>query len=132
MEKDKVDNIKKTSPSYTTLQLGVWRVIIANSVVKLPGKESFSVLPLVLAFAAEIYRLAPNLVIFYVFTKVWSGIQSSLILRTSSHLLTIVSNFDNQSSRLVSDDLYSLRPHWSVENLIVLPLCKQCLLRRSA
>ncbi|KIM76355.1 hypothetical protein PILCRDRAFT_646733 [Piloderma croceum F 1598] len=90
MEKNQVDNTKKTSPSYTTLQLGVWRVIIVNSVIKLPGKESLSVLPLVLAFATEIYTLAPDLVILYVLTKVWSGIQSSLILRTSSHLLTVL------------------------------------------
>jgi len=109
MEKNQVDNIKKMSPSYTTSQLGVWRIIIANSVVKLPGKESLSVLPLVLAFAAEIYTLAPNLVILYVLTKVWSGIQSSLILRTSSHLLTVVSNFENRPPRLEFDDLYSLR-----------------------
>ena len=132
MEKTQVDSVKESSHSYTALQLGVWRVLIAKSVVRLPGKELLPALPLILVFVGEIYALAPGLVVFFILTKVWSGIQSSLILRTSSHLLTIVSNFDNQSSRLVSDDLYSLRPHWSVENLIVLPLCKQCLLRRSA
>lgn len=99
--KNQVDNIKKTSPSYTTLQLGVWRVIIVNSIVKLPGKETLSVLPLVLVFVTEIYTLAPDLVILYVLTKVWSGIQSSLILRTSSHLLTTVSNFENRASSCI-------------------------------
>ena len=84
--------IDKTAASYTAVQLGVWRLLIAKSTVKLPGKDLFSVFPLLLSFVANIYTLAPNLVVFFVLTKVWSGIQSSLILRTSSHLLTVVSN----------------------------------------
>jgi hypothetical protein len=97
MEKTQVDSVKETSHSYTALQLGVWRVLVAKSVVKLPGKDSLSTLPLILVFAAEVYTLAPGLVILFILTKVWSGIQSSLILRTSSHLLTVVSNFSNSA-----------------------------------
>ena len=92
MEKNKKDDVKRSSQSYTDVQLGVWRVLIAKSVVKLPGKDALSVLPLILVFVGDIYALAPGLVIFFLLTKIWSGVQSSLILRTSSHLLTIVSN----------------------------------------
>ncbi|KIM76348.1 hypothetical protein PILCRDRAFT_826332 [Piloderma croceum F 1598] len=90
MEKTQVDSVKETSHSYTALQLGVWRVLVAKSVVKLPGKDLLSALPLILVFAAEVYTLAPGLVVLFILTKVWSGIQSSLILRTSSHLLTVL------------------------------------------
>jgi len=85
--------VDKTHAPYTTLQLGVWHVLIAKSGVKLPGKDAFSALPLLLAFVAEIYALAPDLVVFFVLTKIWTGFQSSLILHTSNHLLTVVSNF---------------------------------------
>ena len=85
-------DIDKMPASYIDLQLGVWRVLVAKSVVKLPGKGSLSAFSLLAVFIIEIYTLAPNLVVFFVLTTVWSGIQSSLILRTSSHLLTVVSN----------------------------------------
>jgi Na+/H+ antiporter NhaB len=87
--------IDPTTPSYTVTNVGVWRVLIAKSALNLRGKElkdSFSVLPLLLIFVAEIYALAPDLVVFFILTKVWSGIQSSLVLYTSNHLLTVVSN----------------------------------------
>ena len=83
--------VEETPSQFAALQLGVWRVLIAESNLKLPGKDSFSVFPLLLAFVVEIYSLAPDLVICFVLTKVWSGVQSSLILRTSNHLLTVVS-----------------------------------------
>ena len=95
MKKDEISQIDPATSSYTVTYVGVWRVLIAKSALKLRGKElkeTFSVLPLLLIFVAEIYTLAPDLVVFYVLTKVWSGIQSSLILHTSNHLLTVVSN----------------------------------------
>jgi hypothetical protein len=87
--------IDKTKPSHTAIQLGVWRVLIAKSEAlktQLPWKDSFFVFRYLLVFITEIYTLAPSLVVFFILTKVWSGIQPSLILRTSNHLLTVVSN----------------------------------------
>jgi hypothetical protein len=95
MKKDQIDQIDPTASSYTVTYVGVWRVLIAKSALRLRGKElknSFSILPLLLIFVTEIYTLAPGLVVFFVLTKVWSGIQSSLVLHTSNHLLTVVSN----------------------------------------
>jgi hypothetical protein len=103
MEKDQKDDVDRTTPSYSVTHLGVWRILIAKSGLNLPGKDwknSFSVFPVLLIFIAEIYALAPDLVVFFVLTKVWSGIQSSLLLRTSNHLLTVVSN-DRPLDRLV-------------------------------
>lgn len=85
---------------YNVAQLGVWRVLIAKSVSSLPGKnwrDTFTVFPLFLVFVMEIYQLSPELFIFFVFTRLWSGIQSSLVLRTSNNLLTVVSTWFSPS-----------------------------------
>ena len=79
---------------YTVVQLGVWRVLIAKSNLKLPRihpwKDVSSVLQLLYVFMLEIYRLSPGLFIGIMLTKLSSGVESSLTLYASSRLLTIV------------------------------------------
>ena len=91
MEEKKAENVETP---YTVVQLGVWRILIAKSSFKLPGKLPWkdvrSVLQLLYVFLLEIYHLSPALFIYIILTKCSSGMEYSLRLYASSRLLTIV------------------------------------------
>jgi hypothetical protein len=84
----------KTPLPYTVIQLGVWRVLIAKS-INVPTKywkDSLSTLPLLCLFITDIYQLAPGLFCLFIFTQLWSGLKTSMLLLASGRLLAIVNN----------------------------------------
>jgi hypothetical protein len=94
MEKETKSEADKTPPPYKVSQLGVWRVLIAKSITKVPGqywKDSLYSLPLLRLFVTDIYQLAPDLFCLFIFTRLWSGIKTSILLVASNRLLAIVS-----------------------------------------
>lgn len=98
---------ESTETPYNVVQLGVWRVLIAKSSLKLPGKNPWkdviSVFQLLYVFMLEIYHLSPELFVCFMLTKVSSGVESSLTLYASSRLLTIVrSDFREFLTPLIS------------------------------
>ncbi|KAJ6600174.1 hypothetical protein B0H10DRAFT_697698 [Mycena sp. CBHHK59/15] len=90
--------IDRSDTSYTTLDLGVWRVLLAtkdpDSSIFLGFKSSWNTvaaaLPLILRFLGEIYHLRPDLVLLFFLLKLWSGVESVLMLYVSSRLLRII------------------------------------------
>ncbi|KAJ7626077.1 P-loop containing nucleoside triphosphate hydrolase protein [Roridomyces roridus] len=86
--------------SYTSLHLGVWRVLLPKDTTSgfrrwnmFPMEKWNSVVkayPLVLRFLREIYELDPMLVIFVVLLKLCEGMESVLTLWVSGKLLQII------------------------------------------
>ncbi|KAJ7105195.1 P-loop containing nucleoside triphosphate hydrolase protein [Mycena epipterygia] len=81
---------------YTSLDLGVWRVLLPKETSKGfrvsmdKWNTVVSAYPLVLRFLLEVYSLNPRLVIFVVLLKLWGGFESVLMLYVSSKLLKII------------------------------------------
>lgn len=89
--------VPEDAKPYTTIDLGVWRVLLHKDVVsKTYGismeKWNMAVLayPLLLRFLREVYDLNPLLVALVVLLKLWEGVESVLMLYVSSRLLQIV------------------------------------------
>lgn len=78
-----------------TLQLGVYSVTLKTQKSKWNPKrriqDTFSGLPVLKRFALEIYNLEPVLFAMFVLAKIWSGVESAILLYLSSQILTIVS-----------------------------------------
>ncbi|KAJ7028923.1 P-loop containing nucleoside triphosphate hydrolase protein [Mycena alexandri] len=83
---------------YTTLDLGVWRVLLPRDVVS-GGFFSATVskwntivfaYPVVSRFFREIYSLSPHLVILVLLLKLWGELESVLMLYVSGRLLQII------------------------------------------
>ncbi|PBK82584.1 P-loop containing nucleoside triphosphate hydrolase protein [Armillaria gallica] len=76
-----------------TVQLGVWKVSILNS-SPLDLRKQFldlkDALRYVRRLAIDVYTLEPILATLFVFNKLWSGVQSALLLYFSSQILRMV------------------------------------------
>ncbi len=76
-----------------TFQLGVWKVSVLKS-SPLNLRKQFSDLKDALRcfkrLAIDVYTLEPILATLFVFSKLWSGVQSALLLYFSSHILRMV------------------------------------------
>lgn len=87
--KDLIDDAKIVST-----QLGIWQFSTLKDSEwnpKIPILEITSTLTLFRRLTLEIYSLSPGLLILYVLSKIWSGIEFALLLHLSSRLLQIVS-----------------------------------------
>ncbi|KAJ7652353.1 P-loop containing nucleoside triphosphate hydrolase protein [Mycena polygramma] len=84
--------------SYTTLNLGVWNVLLPNDIasggVWSATKQKWDAIvlayPIVLEFFWDIYRLNPYLFILLVVLKLWGEIESVVLLYMSGRLLRII------------------------------------------
>lgn len=84
---------KDVTPIYSN-QLGVWRVLMQQDPyfgIKKQWDNFLTTIPLIWRLSVDIYNLGPGLFIFAILAKVWSGVESALLLYLSSRLLTIVS-----------------------------------------
>ncbi|KAJ7486852.1 P-loop containing nucleoside triphosphate hydrolase protein [Mycena latifolia] len=102
-EEKVTSNAPKDSPSvddkdaYTEVELGVWRVLLAREKVA-PGfgipmdkwNAAATAYPLLLRFFREIYSLDPRMVILFILLKLWSSMESVLMLYVSGRLLQII------------------------------------------
>lgn len=85
--------------AYTTLNLGVWRVLLPNEIVSggvlSATKHKWNAIvlayPVVLRFFQEIYHLNPQLFIMLILLKLWGEAESVVMLYVSGRLLRIVS-----------------------------------------
>jgi hypothetical protein len=86
------------SNSYTTLNLGVWRVLLPNEIVgggflcttKQKWNSIVLAYPVVRKFFQEIYALHPHLFILLILLKLWGELESVVMLYVSGCLLRIV------------------------------------------
>jgi hypothetical protein len=84
--------------AYTTLNLGVWSVLLPNEVVsggvfsatKQKWNSIVLAYPVVLRFFQEIYALHPNLFVLLIVLKLWGEVESVVMLYVSGRLLQIV------------------------------------------
>jgi hypothetical protein len=96
------DSSKLDDYSYTTLQLGIWRVLFhkdsSASIPLLRGlwvwwKQSIEInssLPLVWRFMRDIYTLAPGLTLLLLILRIGNSVESTMMLYASSRLLRAV------------------------------------------
>ncbi|KAK7055673.1 P-loop containing nucleoside triphosphate hydrolase protein [Favolaschia claudopus] len=94
-DKDKLDDF-----SYSTLQFGVWRMLvpIPDAANKLPFMQSWlekwnnfkSAIPIVQRFFLEVYSLDPILYLLYSLLRVVSAVEGTLMLYASAQLLSSV------------------------------------------
>ncbi|KAJ7453361.1 P-loop containing nucleoside triphosphate hydrolase protein [Mycena galericulata] len=87
------------SEPYTSIDLGVWRVLLPEEIKSTRSRSWISLekwntvvlaYPLVLRFLQEMYHLNPTLVVLVVLLKLWEGVESVLMLYVSSRLLQII------------------------------------------
>jgi hypothetical protein len=96
IKRDHNEKPDSTEANLSTIQLGVWGVLLQQESpldFRKEWSDLFSTLPLIRRVVTEIYILDPSLFIFFIISKVWAGIESALLLYLSSRLLTIVSRF---------------------------------------
>ena len=87
--------------STSSIQLGVWRILLQKESpldFQKQWSNLFSTISLIHRFATEIFHLGPWLFISFIVSKVWTGIESALLLYLSSRILTIVSRASAESS----------------------------------
>ncbi|KAJ7711883.1 hypothetical protein B0H16DRAFT_590413 [Mycena metata] len=92
------DDAEPKNDEYTTLELGVWRVLLPSDAAA-GGLFSATVskwnaiafaYPVVYRFFREIYSLSPHLVIMVILLKLWGELESVLMLYVSGRLLQII------------------------------------------
>ncbi|KAJ7486818.1 P-loop containing nucleoside triphosphate hydrolase protein [Mycena latifolia] len=101
-EKATSDAPKDSTPiddkdAYTEVDLGVWRVLLAREKTArrfgLPvdkWKAAVTAYPFLLRFFREIYALDPRMVILFILLKLWSSMESVLMLYVSGRLFRII------------------------------------------
>ncbi len=86
--------MKETAvPETHTVELGVWKVALLNDThwdYKRKWNNLLMALPLFRRLAIDVYTLEPTLSILFILEKIWSGIESAVLLYLSSRLLRIV------------------------------------------
>jgi hypothetical protein len=86
----------KPSDTFTTEDVGVWRVLIAKStlswtsVIALRWTDVMQTLQRVRRLFGDIYRLGPGLFAFIVLEMLWSSVKDSIFLLLSSRVLKMV------------------------------------------
>jgi hypothetical protein len=86
--------------AYTTMNLGVWSLLLPNEVVsggvfsatKQKWNSIVLAYPVALRFFQEIYALHPNLFVLLIVLKLWGEMESVVMLYVSGRLLQIVSS----------------------------------------
>ncbi|KAJ7175174.1 P-loop containing nucleoside triphosphate hydrolase protein [Mycena crocata] len=82
--------------TYTELDLGVWRVLLANELssgiqgLLTKWRGIRTAWPFILRFGQDIYRLNPGLVCLMVLLKLWAGLEPVLKLYSFTRLLEII------------------------------------------
>ncbi|KAJ7669593.1 P-loop containing nucleoside triphosphate hydrolase protein [Mycena rosella] len=83
--------------AYTSLDLGVWKVLLARENVARGFGVSMdrwntvtAAYPLLLRFLKEVYALDPQMVILFILLKLWGSVESVLLLYVSSRLLQVI------------------------------------------
>jgi hypothetical protein len=90
------ENTTKSSDSFITEDVGVWRVLIAKrtlswtSMIALRWTDVMQTLQRVHRLFGEIYRLGPGLFAFIVLEMLWSSVKDSIFLQLSSRMLKMV------------------------------------------
>ncbi|PBL01640.1 P-loop containing nucleoside triphosphate hydrolase protein [Armillaria gallica] len=86
--------MKETAvPETHTVELGVWKVALLNDThwdYKRKWNSLLMALPLFRRLAIDVYTLEPTLSILFILEKIWSGIESAVLLYLSSRLLRII------------------------------------------
>ncbi|SJL01053.1 uncharacterized protein ARMOST_04369 [Armillaria ostoyae] len=86
--------MKETAvPETRTVELGVWKVALLNDMhwdYKRKWNNLLMALPLFRRLAIDVYTLEPTLSILFILEKIWSGIESAVLLYLSSRLLRII------------------------------------------
>ena len=68
-----------------TVRLGIWKIRIAKTSHTL--SQIKSAVPLLYRLCSDIFTLAPRLFTFFIFCKIWEGVNDSLLMHFSSLLL---------------------------------------------
>ncbi|KAK6964745.1 P-loop containing nucleoside triphosphate hydrolase protein [Favolaschia claudopus] len=100
-EKEKNDTSKESKnekDAYTTLNLGVWSVLLPNEIVSgnivSSTKQKWNAIvlayPVVQDFFRQVYDLNPHLVLLFVALKLWGEMESVVSLYVSGRLLRII------------------------------------------
>ncbi|KAJ7222997.1 hypothetical protein B0H12DRAFT_292569 [Mycena haematopus] len=97
-EKDASPPPVDESDAFTTLNLGVWRVLMPQEVVAggvfSTAKQKWNSIvlayPVVQKFFYQIYQLSPQLFVLLILLKLWEGAESVLMLYVTGRLLRII------------------------------------------
>ncbi|KAJ7669587.1 P-loop containing nucleoside triphosphate hydrolase protein [Mycena rosella] len=101
-EKVSSGTVKNSEPvedadAYASLNLGVWRVLLARETVSRgfgvslnKWNAAVSGYLLLLRFLQEIYSLDPRMVVLFILLKLWDGMETVLMLYVSGRLLQII------------------------------------------
>ncbi|KAJ6494286.1 P-loop containing nucleoside triphosphate hydrolase protein [Mycena sanguinolenta] len=84
--------------AFTTLNLGVWRVLLPQEIVSggfiSTTKQKWNSIvlgyPVVRKFFRQIYELSPHLIVLLILLKLWGEVESILLLYVSDRLLRII------------------------------------------
>ncbi|KAF7369845.1 P-loop containing nucleoside triphosphate hydrolase protein [Mycena sanguinolenta] len=97
-EKDALSPPVDETDAFTTLNLGVWRVllpkeIVSGGVISTTKQKWNSIVlayPVVRKFFGQIYQLSPQLFVLLILLKLWGEVESVLVLYVSDRLLRII------------------------------------------
>ena len=92
---DKSLSEKPTTEALSTLQMGIWQFSTPKETgwsFGIRWDEVRSTWTLLRRLALEIYALCPGLLVLFVLSKIWGGVEDALLMHLSSRLLRIVSH----------------------------------------
>ncbi|KAK0463142.1 uncharacterized protein EV420DRAFT_1732696 [Desarmillaria tabescens] len=84
--------MKTAVPETRTVELGVWKVVLLNNArwdYRSRWNNLLLAFPLFRRLAIDVYTLDPTLSILFILEKIWSGVESAILLYLSSRLLRI-------------------------------------------
>ncbi|KAJ6494288.1 P-loop containing nucleoside triphosphate hydrolase protein [Mycena sanguinolenta] len=97
-EKDASSPSVDETDAFTTLNLGVWHVLLPKEIVSggviSTTKQKWDLIalafPVVRKFFRQIYQLSPQLFVLLILLKLWGGVESVLLLYLSDRLLRVI------------------------------------------
>ncbi|KAK0455665.1 P-loop containing nucleoside triphosphate hydrolase protein [Desarmillaria tabescens] len=85
--------MKTAAPETRTVELGVWKVVLLNNArwdYRSRWNNLLLAFPLFRRLAIDVYTLEPTLSILFILEKIWSGVESAVLLYLSIRLLRII------------------------------------------
>jgi hypothetical protein len=89
----KVDKKEDLDDLVSSLQLGVWQVLTVKGVPFDPKRwreEFVAGFSHFLRLVSEMYRLSPGMLVLFMLSKMWGGVEAAVLMHLSSRLLRIV------------------------------------------
>lgn len=91
--KDNVDDL------ITSVQLGIWQVLTLKSSpfnLKQWRDDIFTGSSQFYRLLGDMYRLSPGMMVLFMLSKTWGGVEAAVLMHLSSRLLQIVRNYLNR------------------------------------